>query len=112
MVGTARIAIGDGVHAQILQWRHPLLKDMIDRGVALGIDTANLPRSIVDVEICRNKLLLGFKRERPRRLSQKLRKLHLLRSGRKRKAPEMLSGVSLAAEKPLLFARPKRDADR
>src|SRR5882757_8930678 len=64
------------------------------------------------IEIRGNKLLLGFERERPRGLPQKLRQLHLLRSGRQREAAEMLGCVSLAAEQTLLFARPQRNADR
>src|SRR6202051_1759976 len=112
MVRAARIAVGDGRHAKVLQWRHPLLKNMIHRSVALGIDTANLARPIVDIEVSRYELLLGLESERPRGLPHKLGQLHLLRSGRKREATEMLSGVSLAPEEPLLFARPEGNADR
>src|SRR5260370_39502869 len=112
MGGAARIAVGNRGDAQILQWRHPLFKDMIHRSISLGIDAANLARSIVDIEIRGNKLLFRFESERPRGLPQKLRQLHLLRSGRQREATEMLSCVSLAAEEPLFFARPQRNADR
>src|SRR5258708_1604930 len=112
MVGSARVAVGDGGHAEIRQWRHPLLEDVIYGGVSLGIDTANFSRSIVHIEIRRDKFLLGFQREWPRRLPQKFRQLHLVRSGGEREASKMLSCVSLAAEEPLLFARPKGNADR
>src|ERR1700722_11583800 len=111
MVGAARVAVGNSGDAKVLQWRHPLLKNMVHRSIPLGIHTTNPPRPIVDIEVSGYELLLGLESERPRGLPHKLRQLHLLRSAGKREATEMLRGVPLAPEEPLLFARPEGNAD-
>src|ERR1700730_12158476 len=98
MVCAARIAVGDRGDAKILQWRHPLLKNMIHRSISLGIDTANPARPIVDIKVSGYKPLLRLETGRSAGLPHKPRHLHLLWGGGKRKATEMLIGVSLTAE--------------
>src|SRR4051812_14550308 len=83
VVSTARVAHGNGGNAQVLEGRNPLGEDGRYSGISLGVDSANLARPVVHVEIRRDQLLLRFYLQWSRGPTHELWELHLV--GRRRR---------------------------
>jgi hypothetical protein len=71
-------AFGDGGDAEVLERGDPLGKDGRDGCVALGIDAADFASTVVDVEVSRDKLLLGLDVEWACGTAHVLRQRHLV----------------------------------
>src|SRR6185312_13510681 len=89
----------------------PLLEYRRDGGVLFEVDTTKPPTAVINVEVARNLLLIGFQLYRAGGFAQPLRQLHLVRSRGQRHVSEVLFHVSSRAEFTLFLARPQSDAN-
>src|SRR5688500_568963 len=91
----------------------PFAKDGYNGRIAFGIDTANLPRPIVDVEVGCQIVIARARRDRPPVLPAVVG-MQLVRDGIRRRSPrrKMLLNVGKRTAQDLLFTRPQREADR
>src|SRR5262245_65250320 len=64
MIGAAGIANRQVRHAEAAERLHPLPEDRRDRIVALQVDPANRPGSVVDVEVAGELRVIRFELER------------------------------------------------
>src|SRR5271165_7611646 len=111
MIGAAGVAHGERGHAEILEGFHPGFEDGRDGFVLLKINTANLTRAVVDVEIGGDFRLLRLYRNLSSLAAQE--RWHAFHQGvvHGRAGAEMVLNIALRAEKPLFFAAPEADAD-
>src|SRR5579864_1692081 len=111
MVRASGVAHGECSHAEIFEGPYPRLEDGRDSGVLLQVDTANLARAIVDVEVGGDFCLLGLQRDWPGFAAKQCR--HVFHRGivHTRARPEVLLDISLRAEQTFFFAAPQSDAD-
>src|SRR5207253_2296095 len=75
VVGAARVTHRDGRRAQVIERLEPLREDRSYRRIFLRIDTADLPRAIVHVEVRRDLLLLRLQLQRPVSWPQEVRNI-------------------------------------
>src|ERR1700733_7936190 len=106
VIGPARVAHGQGGHAEILERRDPLRKNGRNGGVALQIDATNLARSVVDIEVAGDEFLLWFHFERSCIASHEFWKRNLVGRGGERSRAKVFLRVTLRTKEPLFFTGP------
>ena len=111
VVCAAGVAHGDGGHAKIPERLHPLGEDRSDRGVLLQINTANASTPVIEIEVCRELLIIGLGLHRSGRLAVELGELKLIWLIRSRNKSKVVLYIVVGAEFALFFPRPKADAD-
>src|ERR1700748_710351 len=60
VIGSTGVPHGYRGNAEVFEGSHPLRKDWGNGCVALQVDSANLARAVVDVEVSRDEFLFGL----------------------------------------------------
>ena len=81
VIGSAGVPHRKCGNAKIFERRDPLRKDGRDGSVALEVDSANLSRAVVDIEVSGNQLLFGLDLKRPRGPAHELWQRYLIGRG-------------------------------
>jgi len=106
VIGRPGIASRYGSEAEVVNRHGPLLKNIRDRRAALSEDAQELPAAVVGVVIRIELCMLGFDRDRPSLLSNKLWHKLLFRFGRISPHAIVAAHISGRSENALLFAAP------